>query len=94
MTKVRRSTSEDVISPSPRKVQAPVKSSSKLSTMKRKEEEKSAGPRSKTANSPSKMKFSPKKEPLGSSSTGEKFTPKAGTTPTALKTSPKKPEVS
>ncbi len=91
-TNRRGSMSEDVISPSPKK-NAP-KASSKLAMMKKKEEERDEGPKSKTPISPTKMKFSPKKEPLSSSSSDMKFTPKTGTTPIAVKTSPKKPEVS
>uniref|UniRef100_A0A8D3DBV3 Replication factor C subunit 1 n=1 Tax=Scophthalmus maximus TaxID=52904 RepID=A0A8D3DBV3_SCOMX len=55
--------------------------------------QKDAGPKSKTPMiSPTKIKTSPRKEPIASSSSDVKFTPKTGTTPTALKTSPKKPE--
>ncbi|XP_072239367.1 replication factor C subunit 1 [Leuresthes tenuis] len=81
-------TSEDVISPSPKKSPATVKTSSKLASMKKKDE----GPKSKTPTSPTKVKISPKKEPIASSISDKKFTPKTGTTPTAVKTSPKKPE--
>ncbi|XP_029993926.1 replication factor C subunit 1 isoform X3 [Sphaeramia orbicularis] len=87
----RGSMSEDVISPSPKKSPAPIKASSKLAMMKKKDEEKE-GSKSKMNISPTKMKFSPKKEPISSSISEKKFTPKAGTTPTALKASPKKPE--
>ncbi|XP_071360428.1 replication factor C subunit 1 [Trachinotus anak] len=91
-SKTNRSVSEDVISPSPKKNRTPVKASSKLAMMKKKDEEKDVGSKSKTPISPTKMKTSPRKEPLTSSSSDMKFTPKTGTTPTALKTSPKKPE--
>lgn len=90
-SKIKRSgsMSEDVISPSPRKNPAPVKASSKLAMMKKKEEDRDEGPKSKTANLPTKIEISPKKEPLDPPSPGKKFTPKTGTT---VKTSPKKPE--
>uniref|UniRef100_A0A4W6BSJ0 Replication factor C subunit 1 n=1 Tax=Lates calcarifer TaxID=8187 RepID=A0A4W6BSJ0_LATCA len=91
-SKTNRSVSEDVISPSPKKNPTPAKASSKLALMKKKDEEKDVGPKSKTPISPTKIKTSPRKEPLTSSSSEMKFTPKTGTTPTALKTSPKKPE--
>lgn len=84
--------SEDVISPSPKKNPTPVKASSKLAMLKKKDDEKDEGAKSKTPISPTKIKISPKKEPLASVSSDKKFTPKTGTTPTALKTSPKKPE--
>lgn len=84
---------EDVISPSPKKNQAPVKTSSKLAMMKKRDEERNEGQKSKTPLSPAKIKISPKKEPVTSIS-DMKFTPKTGTTPTAVKISPKKPEVS
>ncbi|KAM3864864.1 replication factor C subunit 1 [Diretmus argenteus] len=83
---------EDVISPSPIKNPAPVRASSKLAMMKRKDDEKE---KSKTPISPMKRKISPKKEPLTPTSTDRKFTPKTGSqvaAPTALKTSPKEPE--
>lgn len=88
LSKASRSTSEDVISSSPKKNTTPVKTSSKLAMMKKKDE----GTSSKTPASVIKIEISPKKEPLPSSISEKKFTPKAGTTPTALKTSPKKPE--
>ncbi|XP_030588294.1 replication factor C subunit 1 [Archocentrus centrarchus] len=84
-SKTSRSVSEDVVSPSPKKTITPVKTSSKLAMMKKKDE----GAKSKT---PTKMNISPKKEPRTSSISEKTFTPKVGTTPTALKTSPKKPE--
>lgn len=92
-TKANRSMSEDVISPSPKKNPAPAKASSKLAMMKKRDEDKDVGTKSKTHISPTKIKTSPRKEPLTSSRSDMKFTPKTGTTPTALKTSPKKPEV-
>ena len=92
-TNRRGSMLEDVISPSPKKNPAPVKASSKLAMLKKKDDEKDEGAKSKTPISPTKIKISPKKEPLASVSSDKKFTPKTGTTPTALKTSPKKPEV-
>ena len=86
--------SEDVISPTPKKNLSPVKASSKLAMMKKRDEENNTASTSKTLISPSRIKTSPKKEPIASSSSHTKFTAKTGTTPTALKTSPKKPEVS
>ncbi|XP_006787317.1 replication factor C subunit 1 [Neolamprologus brichardi] len=83
------SVSEDVVSPSPKKTTNPVKASSKLAMMKKKDDDKNEGVKSKT---PTKMKISPKKEPHASSISEKTFTPKTGTTPTTLKTSPKKPE--
>ncbi|KAM4750984.1 LOW QUALITY PROTEIN: replication factor C subunit 1 [Anableps anableps] len=91
-SKTSRTPPEDVICPSPRKSPAPVKASSKLAMMKKRDEVKDEGAKSKTPTSPVKNKISPKKEPHTSSISDMKFTPKAGTTPTALKTSPKKPE--
>lgn len=83
---------EDGVSPSPKKSPAPVKASSKLAMMKKRDEVKDEGAQSKKLSSPIKNKISPKKEPRASSISDMKFTPKAGTTPTALKASPKKPE--
>uniref|UniRef100_A0A8D0A495 Replication factor C subunit 1 n=1 Tax=Sander lucioperca TaxID=283035 RepID=A0A8D0A495_SANLU len=88
----RGSMSEDVISPSPKKNPVPVKASSKLAMMKKKEEEREERPKSKTPISPTKIKLSPKSEPLPLSNSNKRFTPKTGTTPTTVKTSPKKPE--
>ncbi|MED6266934.1 hypothetical protein CHARACLAT_007110 [Characodon lateralis] len=90
--KTSRSASEDVISPSPKKSPAPVKTSSKLAMMKKRDEVKDKGVKSKTPTAPMKNNISPKKEPCASSISDMKFTPKTGTTPTAPKTSPKKPE--
>ncbi|KAL7404027.1 hypothetical protein ABVT39_008669 [Epinephelus coioides] len=90
-TNQRGSKSEDVISPSPRKIPAPVKASSKLAMMKKKEETDEE-PKSKTTISPTKIKVSPKKEPIASSSSDKKLTPKVGITPITVKISPKKPE--
>lgn len=95
LSKTNRSVLEDVVSPSPQKNLSSLKASSKLAMMKKRDQEKDAGPKSKTPMiSPTKIKTSPRKEPIASSSSDVKFTPKTGTTPTALKTSPKKPEVS
>ncbi|KAF1395200.1 hypothetical protein PFLUV_G00009080 [Perca fluviatilis] len=91
-TNRRGSMSEDVISPSPKKNPAPVKASSKLAMMKKKEEEREERPKSKTPISPTKIKLSPKNEPLSLSISDKRFTPKKGTTPTTVKISPKKPE--
>lgn len=92
-SKTSRTPPEDAISPSPQKSPAAVRASSKLAMMKKRDEAKDEGAKSKTATSPRKNRISPKKEPRASSISDMKFTPKAGTTPTALKTSPKKPEV-
>lgn len=83
--------SEDAISPTPKKNPASVRAGSKLATMKKEQEERDVSSKSKTIISPSKIKISPKKEPLASPSYEKKFTPKTETT---VKTSPKKPEVS
>ncbi|KAA8594839.1 hypothetical protein FQN60_011974, partial [Etheostoma spectabile] len=91
-TNRKGSMSEDVISPSPKKNPAPIKASSKLAMMKKKEEEREERPKSKTPISPTKIKLSPKNEPLPLPNSGQRFTPKTETTPTTLKTSPKKPE--
>ncbi|XP_032418854.1 replication factor C subunit 1 isoform X2 [Xiphophorus hellerii] len=91
-SKTSRTPPEDVISPSPQKSPAAVRACSKLAMMKKRDEAKDEGAKSKTPTSPRKNKISPKKEPRASSISDMKFTPKAGTTPTALKTSPKKPE--
>ncbi|XP_038569412.1 replication factor C subunit 1 [Micropterus salmoides] len=88
----RGSMLENVISPSPKKNPSAVKASSKLAVMKKKDEERDEGPKSKTPVSLTKMKISPKKEPLASPSSDKKFTPKTGTTPATVKISPKKPE--
>ncbi|XP_042340871.1 replication factor C subunit 1 isoform X2 [Plectropomus leopardus] len=93
-TNPRKSISEDVISPSPKKFPTPVKASSKLAIMKKKEEERDEGPKGKTPISPAKIKISPKKEPIASASIDKNLTPKTGTTPITVKTSPKKPEMS
>lgn len=71
--KPENSLSEDVISPSP-----PVRASSKLAMMKKKDE----GSKSKSQISPVKRKISPKME----------FVANTGSTPKTLKISPKKPE--
>uniref|UniRef100_A0A3B3W2L3 Replication factor C subunit 1 n=1 Tax=Poecilia latipinna TaxID=48699 RepID=A0A3B3W2L3_9TELE len=92
-SKTSRTPPEDVISPSPKKSPAAVRASSKLALMKKRDEAKDEGAKSKAPASPRKNKTSPKKEPRASSISDMKFTPKAGTTPTALKTSPTKPEV-
>ncbi|XP_060883556.1 replication factor C subunit 1 [Labrus mixtus] len=90
--KLKGSVCEDVISPTPEKKPSPAKASSKLAMMKKKAEERGEASKGKTLISPSKIKISPKKEPIASCSSNMKFTPKAGTTPTSIKTSPKKPE--
>ncbi|KAK2817008.1 hypothetical protein Q5P01_025199 [Channa striata] len=85
-SKVIQSMSEDVISPSPKKKSPLVKASSKLAMLKKKDDERGEGQKSKTSASPRKIKVSPKKEPLTPSSLEKTFSP------TALKISPKKPE--
>lgn len=79
----RESLSEDIIAPSPK--ESPVKTSSKLAAMKKKDEGESS--RHKMTFSPKKL-ISPKKEPIPSPSVEKKFIPKGGTT----LTSPKKAE--
>ncbi|XP_031732192.1 replication factor C subunit 1 isoform X2 [Anarrhichthys ocellatus] len=88
----RGSVSEDAIGPTPKKDPTPVKASSKLAMMKKENEERDEGSKGKTPVSLTKVKISPKKEPLASSSSDKKFIPKAGTAPTVVKPSPKKPE--
>lgn len=90
----RGSLSEDLISPSPKKNPVPVKSSNKLAMMKKRDEEKDEGLKSKMPLSPTTKKISPKKEPLASSSSDKMLTPKTGVASTAVKISSKKPEVS
>lgn len=92
-TKQQANVSEDEIAPTPEKKPSPVKTSSKLAMMKKKAEERHEGLKSKTLISPSKIKISPKKEPIASSSSSMTFTPREGTTAKTIKTSPKKPEV-
>lgn len=84
----RSGATQNVSGPSPTKSPAPVKTSSKLAMMKKKDEEKS-----KMTISPVKMKISPKKEPITSSNLDKKVTHKTEATPTSVKISPKKPEV-
>uniref|UniRef100_A0A671TH35 Replication factor C subunit 1 n=1 Tax=Sparus aurata TaxID=8175 RepID=A0A671TH35_SPAAU len=71
-TNQRGSVLEDVISPSPKKSQAPVKTSSKLAMMKKRDEERNEGQKSKTPLTPTKIKISPKKEPVTSPDDAEK----------------------
>uniref|UniRef100_A0A665WN74 Replication factor C subunit 1 n=1 Tax=Echeneis naucrates TaxID=173247 RepID=A0A665WN74_ECHNA len=59
--KTSRSTSEDIISPSPKKNTAPLKASSKLAMLKKKDDEKDTGSRNKSSISPTKIKTSPRK---------------------------------
>uniref|UniRef100_A0A8C3B0Q3 Replication factor C subunit 1 n=1 Tax=Cyclopterus lumpus TaxID=8103 RepID=A0A8C3B0Q3_CYCLU len=91
-TNRRGSTSEDVIGPTPKKEPAKVKASSKLAMMKKKKEEQDDGSKGKMPASPTKMLISPKKEPLASPSSVKKVTPKTGSAPATVKTSPEKPE--
>ncbi|XP_077379412.1 replication factor C subunit 1 [Festucalex cinctus] len=79
------STSEDMIGPSPKKNSAPVKPSSKLGMMKKRDEEKDAAKKSKEQTT---LKISPKKEPLVVSSSEKVRASKMGT---PLKTSPCEP---
>nr|XP_057946293.1 replication factor C subunit 1 isoform X2 [Doryrhamphus excisus] len=78
-TNRKGSNSEDMIGPSPQKSLVPVKASSKLAMMKKKDEAKEDGAKSKP---PTKLEVSPKKEPhhMGTSKTR-----------TALHASPAKP---
>uniref|UniRef100_A0A3B3WUV9 Replication factor C subunit 1 n=1 Tax=Poecilia mexicana TaxID=48701 RepID=A0A3B3WUV9_9TELE len=87
-SKTSRTPPEDVISPSPKKSPAAIRASSKLAMMKKRDEAKDEGAKSKAPSSPRKNKTSPKKEPRASSISDMKFTPKAGTTPTSTSTSP------
>uniref|UniRef100_A0AAZ3QQX2 Replication factor C subunit 1 n=1 Tax=Oncorhynchus tshawytscha TaxID=74940 RepID=A0AAZ3QQX2_ONCTS len=87
-----RDHNQDVIGPSPKKVPPLVKTSSKLSMMKKREEEEEGGGKTNLSINAS---VSPKKEFLTPSSTDRKSKLKTGsvtmvTTPTTLKTSPKK----
>uniref|UniRef100_A0A8D3BPL0 Replication factor C subunit 1 n=1 Tax=Scophthalmus maximus TaxID=52904 RepID=A0A8D3BPL0_SCOMX len=64
----KRGVLEDVVSPSPQKNLSSLKASSKLAMMKKRDQEKDAGPKSKTPMiSPTKIKTSPRKEPIASS---------------------------
>uniref|UniRef100_A0A4W5K4I9 Uncharacterized protein n=1 Tax=Hucho hucho TaxID=62062 RepID=A0A4W5K4I9_9TELE len=88
-----RDHNQDAIGPSPKKVPPLVKTSSKLAMMKKREEEEDGG--GGKTNLSVKAPVSPKKESLTPSSTDRKSKPKTGsvtvvTTPTTLKTSPKK----
>uniref|UniRef100_A0A8C3B0R9 Replication factor C subunit 1 n=1 Tax=Cyclopterus lumpus TaxID=8103 RepID=A0A8C3B0R9_CYCLU len=83
---------KDVIGPTPKKEPAKVKASSKLAMMKKKKEEQDDGSKGKMPASPTKMLISPKKEPLASPSSVKKVTPKTGSAPATVKTSPEKPE--
>ncbi|KAK6324405.1 hypothetical protein J4Q44_G00037470 [Coregonus suidteri] len=91
-----RDHNQEGIGPSPRKVPPPVKTSSKLAMMKkREEEEEGGGKRDLNSEAP----ISPKTESLTPSGTDRKSKPKTGsvtvmTTPTTLKTSPKKESTS
>ncbi|XP_055004102.1 replication factor C subunit 1 [Boleophthalmus pectinirostris] len=80
----KESFSEDVIAPSPKK--SPVKTSSKIAMMKKKDEDKEMS-KNKIIVTPKKL-ISPKKESMSSPTPEKKFTPKSGT---AL-TSPRKTE--
>ncbi|XP_054634941.1 replication factor C subunit 1 isoform X2 [Dunckerocampus dactyliophorus] len=83
-TSRKGSMSEDVICPSPQKSAVPVKASSKLAMMKKKDEENEDGAKSKV---PKKLEVSPIKKPHNMSSSNKMPTSK---TRTAL-TSPAKP---
>nr|XP_020479853.1 replication factor C subunit 1 [Monopterus albus] len=73
-------------SPSPKKIPGPAKASSKLALMKKKDDKRDEGPKSKTQILPTKMKISPRKDAPNLSSSDMKFTP------TKHITSPRKAE--
>lgn len=77
---------------SPRKSPAPVKTSSKLALMKKRDEGRDEPQQSKTTSLPTKMKISPKKELMTSSSNQNKKIKSEATSHT-VNISPKKPEV-
>lgn len=83
----RESLSEDVIAPTPKK--SPLKTSSKLAMMKKKDDERER-PQNKMTFTPKKL-ISPKKEPISSPSFKKKLPNKPGTTLTH-NISPKKME--
>lgn len=75
---------------SPKKSPAPVKTSSKLALMKKRDEERDEQQQSKRTSLPTRTKISPKKEPI-TSANQDKVQREA--TSNAVKISPKKPEV-
>ncbi|XP_019732229.1 replication factor C subunit 1 isoform X1 [Hippocampus comes] len=79
------SMSEDMIGPSPKKNPAPLKPSSKLGMLKKRDEEKDNATKSKAQ---TKMKISPKKEPFTLSGSEKVQASKRGT---GLETSPTEP---
>lgn len=80
-------------SPSPKKSPAPVKTSSKLAMMKKRDEVRDESLGSKMTISPRKIKLSPRKEPITSSISDKKVTHKAETESASVKFSPRKQEV-
>lgn len=73
---------------SSKKSPAPVKTSSKLALMKKRDDERDEPLQSKMTSPPTKIKISPKKEPITSSNQDKKVKSEA-----TVKISPKKPEV-
>ncbi|XP_003972215.2 replication factor C subunit 1 isoform X1 [Takifugu rubripes] len=84
----RINTTQNASGPSPKKSPAPVKTSSKLAMMKKRDE----SPGSKMTISPRKIKFSPRKEPIISSISDKKVAHKAETESASVKFSPRKQE--
>lgn len=70
---------------------SPVRSSSKLALMKKREEEGEEPQHSKMTSSPTKVKISPKKEPMASANQDKKV--KGEATSNSVEVSPQKPEV-
>lgn len=89
----RISATQNVSAPSPKKSQAPVKTSSKLAMMKKRDEVRDESPVSKITISPRKIKLSPRKEPITSSISDKKVAHKAETESASVKFSPRKQEV-
>ncbi|XP_068607069.1 replication factor C subunit 1 [Brachionichthys hirsutus] len=87
----RGSASDDVMPQSPKKNAVQVKTSAKLALMKKSAEEGDEGLKMKASALLAKTKISPKKEPLASSSSDAKVTPKTRMTPITVRTSPRKP---
>lgn len=82
---------QNVSGTSPKKSPAPVKTSSKLALMKKRDEERDEPQQSTTTSLPTKMKISPKKELMTSSNQNKKV--KSEATSHTVNISPKKPEV-
>lgn len=82
---------QNVSGTSSKKSPAPVKTSSKLALMKKRVDERDEPLQSKMTSPPTKIKISPKKEPINSSNQDRKV--KSEATSNTVKISPKKPEV-